>query len=127
MRQLVGTYDDKFAQVKAHIEQLNSENRNTKQELTGQVHDKEQRFLDAKQEIESLRQERQSLNEKLREEQWKRDQEGKALERQVRKLKDDAERVGMERVQEADRLREDMADRLRDQVEAQKKELQRQD
>lgn len=67
------------------------------------------------------------MNEKLREEQWKRDQEGKALERQVRKLKDDTERAGMERVQETDKLREEMADRLRDQVEAQKKELQRQD
>ena len=33
----------------------------------------------------------------------------------------------MERVQEADRLREDMADRLREQVEAQKRELHRQE
>ena len=67
------------------------------------------------------------MQEKLREEQWKRDQEGKVLERQVRKLKDEAKRVGMERVQEADKLREDMAERLRDQVESQKKELQRQE
>ena len=98
MRHILSQYEDRFVEVRKHIEQLNLEKREAVEKMSSLNGHLQEKLEKVERENEELRAGRLTGQEKLREIEWAKDQDTKQLNNIIKKMREEQEKLKMEHI-----------------------------
>jgi len=84
-------YEERFQQVKRHIESTNSDHANQMETVTRSNEELTKQIQKLSSQSKQADDEKHDLQQKLRDLEWSKDQDSKALQKQLEKARDDQE------------------------------------